>query len=55
MKVEKASLTETFSADKYLVNIIRRAVSNSQNIHINRPQHGHITVLANDGEYFADK
>ncbi|VAW61298.1 hypothetical protein MNBD_GAMMA11-2411 [hydrothermal vent metagenome] len=54
MKVEKPSLTETFSADKYLINIIRRAVSNAQNILIDRPQHGHITVLANDGEYFAE-
>ncbi|VAW69558.1 hypothetical protein MNBD_GAMMA09-2517 [hydrothermal vent metagenome] len=54
MKVEKDSLTETFSADNYLINIIRRAVTNGQNVLIDRPLHGHITVLANDGEYFAE-
>jgi len=54
MEAEKNSLTETFSADKYLINIIRRAVSNSQNILVDRPLHGHIAILSDEGEYFAE-
>lgn len=43
---------ETFSPDKYLIHIIKRAVKNAQNIHVNFPGHGHITIIASDGEYF---
>lgn len=46
------SVQDTFSADNYLIHIVRRAVKNSQNIHVALPGHGHIAILATDGEYF---
>lgn len=46
------SAEDTFSADDYLIHIIKRAVKNSQNIHVSLPGQGHIAILATDGEYF---
>ncbi len=54
MDAEVISLTETFSADDYVINIIRRAVSNQQNILIDNPQHGRVTILSSAGEYLTD-
>lgn len=54
MEAEVISLTESFSPDDYVINIIRRAVSNKQNILIDNPNHGRVTVLGGNGEYFTD-
>jgi len=54
MEIESAYLTDTFSPEEYLINIVRRAVLNSQNILIDTPNHGHITLFSSDGEYFSD-
>ncbi len=54
MEAEVFSLTDSFSADDYVINIIRRAVSNNQNILIDNPNHGRVTVLASAGEYLTD-
>lgn len=54
MQAEKYSLAETLSPDDYVINIIRRAVINSQNILIDAQHHGRITLISSDGEYFAD-
>jgi len=54
MEAEVISLTESFSPDDYVINIIRRAVSNSQNILIDNPNHGRVTVLSSAGEYLTD-
>ena len=42
---------EVFSPDDYLINIIRRAVKNNQNIHVSIPSLGSITVQSSTGEY----
>jgi len=49
---QKMSEVESFSPDDYLINIIRRAVKNSQNIHISIEGQGNIILQATDGEYF---
>jgi len=54
MEAEIIDLTESFSPDDYVINIIRRAVSNSQNILIDNPSHGRVIVLGNTGEYYTD-
>jgi len=54
MEAEIIDLTESFSPDDYVINIIRRAVSNSQNILIDNPNHGRVIVLGNTGEYYTD-
>jgi hypothetical protein len=51
-KLINSSDDEVFRADDYLVNIIKRAVSNSQNIHVSLPGSGSITILPTIGEYF---
>jgi len=43
---------DVFSADYYLVNIIKRAVKNSQNIHVSITGSGSITLLSSIGVYF---
>jgi len=42
---------ESFSPDDYLINIIRRAVKNQQNIHVSIPGLGSIIVMSSIGEY----
>lgn len=54
MKAETISLTERFSPAEYIINIIRRAVINSQNVRIESPRLGGVTILSKDGEYFSD-
>ena len=54
MEAENFLLSETFSPDDYVINIIKRAISNSQNILIDSVRSGRITVLSKDGEYFSD-
>jgi len=54
MEAEVIALTESFSPDDYVINIIRRALSNSQNILIDNPNHGRVIVLGCTGEYFTD-
>ncbi len=54
MEAEVISLTESFSPDDYVINIIRRAISHDQNILIDNPNHGRITVLSSAGEYLTD-
>jgi len=51
-KIHNPSEDQTFSADDYLINIVKRAVSNKQNIHISLLGNGSITVLPSIGEYF---
>ncbi|MDH5424914.1 MAG: hypothetical protein OEY29_07980 [Gammaproteobacteria bacterium] len=46
------SADDTFSAENYFIHIIKRAVKNAQNIHVNLPGQGHINILASAGEYF---
>lgn len=43
---------ETFSPDLYVINIIKRAISNAQNIRIDGKDLGNIIVLGKDGEYY---
>lgn len=43
---------DVFSGNDYLVNIIKRAVSNNQNIHVSISGSGSITILPKIGEYF---
>jgi len=50
--VDHISEDQTFSADDYLINIVKRAVNNRQNIHISLAGNGSITVLPSIGEYF---
>jgi len=54
MEAEVISLTESFSPNDYVINIIRRGVSNNQNILIDNPNHGRVTVLSSVGEYLTD-
>ncbi len=54
MLVETDSIIETFSADDYIINIIRRAMTNAQDIIIDGQSHGHIVILAKAAEYFAE-
>jgi hypothetical protein len=54
METGEFSVAESFSADGYILNIIRRAVNHSQNVMIEGPNQGRITILSKDGEYFAD-
>lgn len=54
MEAESLYLTDSFLPEDYLVNIVRRAVLNSQSILIEAPNHGRITLLSADGEYFTD-
>jgi len=54
MEAEVISLTDSFSPNDYIINIIRRAVTNNQNILIDNPSHGRITVLSSAGEYLTD-
>ena len=54
MEAESFSLSESFSPDEYVINIIRRGVLNSQNILIDTPSDGRITLLSGDGEYFSE-
>lgn len=42
---------EMFSPDDYIINIIRRAVQNKQNIHISLAGNGSIIVNSSAGEY----
>lgn len=42
---------DVFSPDDYLINIIKRAVKNNQNIHISIPSLGNIIVRSSSGEY----
>ncbi len=42
---------DVFRADDYLINIIKRAVTNSQNIHVSIIGSGYITIMASIGEY----
>lgn len=42
---------DVFSPDDYLINIIKRAVTNNQNIHISIPSVGSLIVQASSGEY----
>lgn len=55
MTAEKYDTTpieqDVFSPDDYLINIIRRAVKNSQNIHISIPGLGNIILMSSIGEY----
>jgi hypothetical protein len=41
-----------FSADDFLINIIKRAVSNAQDIHVSLPGYGSLMLLSTHGEYF---
>ncbi len=41
-----------FSAEDFLIHIIKRAVSNTQDIHISLPGCGSLTLLSSSGEYF---
>jgi len=50
--INHISEDQTFSADDYLINIVKRAVNNRQNIHISLKGNGSITVLPSIGEYF---
>lgn len=43
---------EFFSADDFLINIVKRAVKNEQNIQICHKGEGCITILSSAGEYF---
>lgn len=43
---------DVFSANDYLINIIKRAVNNAQNIHVSLPGSGSITILSSIGQYF---
>ena len=45
---------ETFSPDHYLINIVKRAVANSQNIKIDCGDYGEMFVLSSEGEYFCN-
>lgn len=49
---QNLSVEHTFSADDYLINIIKRAVKNSQNIHVSITGSGSITILSSIGVYF---
>lgn len=42
---------EVFSPDDYLINIIKRAVKNNQNIHISIPSVGNLIIRSSSGEY----
>lgn len=42
---------EYFSPDDYLINIIKRAVVNKQNIHVSLPYHGSVIIQSSTGEY----
>ncbi|VAW56405.1 hypothetical protein MNBD_GAMMA07-2749 [hydrothermal vent metagenome] len=53
MQAEIDALIETFSADEYIINIIRRAMTNAQDIMIESKSHGYIIILAKEAEYFA--
>ncbi|MDH5472659.1 MAG: hypothetical protein OEY61_07370 [Gammaproteobacteria bacterium] len=44
--------SDTFSPASYLINTIKRAISNSQNIKIDGGALGEIVVLSSEGEYF---
>jgi len=58
MVAEKLSIDQNlagdgfFSADEYLINIIKRAVTNTQNIQVSIPGKGSIIILSAAGEYF---
>ena len=54
MLAESDSLIETFSADDCIINIIRRAMTNAQDIIIDGQSHGYIIILAKEGEYFSN-
>lgn len=43
---------DVFSANDHLINIIKRAVNNAQNIHVNLLGNGSITILSSIGQYF---
>lgn len=49
---EQAVTQNSFSADDYVINIIKRAVKNSQNIHIGLEGMGNLIIHATEGEYY---
>ena len=46
---------DLFSPDDYLITVVKRAVSNSQNIHVDGGELGEITILSSEGEYFCNQ
>lgn len=48
------SSESSFSSDDYLINTVKRAIKNSQNIQINGGILGELIVLSSEGEYFCD-
>lgn len=45
---------DTFSPENYVINIVKRAIANAQNIRIDGKNLGCITVLGKDGEYYPE-
>ena len=43
---------DTFSPENYVINIVKRAIANKQNIRIDGKQLGSMTVLGMHGEYY---
>ncbi len=55
---EKINNTRTagvnyFNPDDYIINIIRRATANQQNLQLNTEEHGKLILLSTRGEYFS--
>ena len=46
--------TDFFSPDDFLINTVKRAIKNLQNIHVECTGVGELIVLSTEGEYFCD-
>jgi len=43
-----------FDPEQYLINVVKRATANGQNILVKAPDLGHLVILSSRGEYFGD-